>query len=130
MFSLYQTAKILKHAKMKSSENIYKSFGHPKTFYQNTAVFEYHYLKSKLLFNYDILIDFNNSLFQKKKRGSLLQMKFLRDYYPRNGNQYIRLVKELLLSLDREWNKALNIIMKNNFKDGNINLRMTILEIH
>ena len=101
MFSLYQIAKILNYQNFRNSRNIYKDSRETQIFVQNTLVFEYYYLKSKLLFNYDRLLDFNQRLFNKSH--PLLLMKFLRDIDIKSKqNHFIDFIKDFLLPKDTE----------------------------
>jgi hypothetical protein len=123
LFSLYQTAKLLNYTNIESSHNIYKKHNKHKKFHQNSFAFEYHYLKCKLLFNYNQLLDF---LRRKTPKKPLLLMKFPRDVLS-SQDIFYNFAAELLVPENEEWNKALDIIM--NLKPKDLNLKMTKLEI-
>ena len=61
VFSLIQNSKLFKYSNIENSKDIYLKYKKPTKFRQNTFVFEYHYLKSKLLLNFNNLIKFINN---------------------------------------------------------------------
>ena len=134
MFSLYQTAKLLNFENIKNSNNIYKTHKSSKTqktqitFRQQTYAFEYHYLKAKLLINYNSFLDYINNIhiYDEKDNNNnkdLLNLKFPRQS---KGDVFTNFGRQLLMK-NPDFDKALNIIMKT--KPTDINLRMTKIEI-
>jgi hypothetical protein len=125
LFSLYQTAKLFNSQNIKSSIYIYKNANKSKEFLQYTSIFEYYYLKTKLFFKYDDLLNFINK-YNNSSKTLFLKMKFPKKIMSRH-NQFIKFGEELLIQKDQEWHRALDIIIK--LRPDDINLRMTKLDI-
>ncbi len=131
-FSLYQVSKLFNYEKMVNSMNIYKNKGHNVIFRQKTYIFEYHYLKSKLLFQFNNVLNFINdtkyySNIQNHNNNNLINLIF-----PKPANDRYNINKEfgekLMVDMDENgWDKSLNILMDEHVSD--VNLRMTKLEI-
>jgi hypothetical protein len=118
VFSLTQNAKIFNYFDITDSRDIYRKHRQPELFKQNTAAFEYHYLKAKFLLNFNHLLELIN-------RNRPYQ-KFINLKIPKiSTNDYIRLLGE-----DREFDIVLNnIIKKQQHSYGaDRNMRMTITE--
>ena len=134
MFSIYQLGKLFNFQNINNSHHIYKTHKLTKTFTQNSFAFEYYYLKSKLLFNYNGFMDFINNIHiynqtENFKNSNLLNLKFPRDLADR-FNLFENFGNELLINdsdFNNDFNKALNIVIKS--KPSDKNLRMTKLEI-
>jgi hypothetical protein len=125
VFSLIQNSKLFKYVNIENSKDIYLKYKKPTKFKQNTFVFEYHYLKSKLLLNFNNLIKFINNNTQNEKKYMNEDDILLNLTIPRINNKNM---DEFVKLLDEEDNfdKNLNHIMKTNPDD--INIRMTIIE--
>lgn len=152
MFSLYQTAKLLNFQNIKKSYDIYKSQSKKQNskktnskiktsskfnglFVQYTFAFEYHYLKAKLLVNYNSLLNYINNIniyndIDNIKNKELLNLKFPRklsdDVSKPPGDLFTNFGIQLLME-DKSFDDALNIVMETKAEDKN--LRMTKIEI-
>ncbi len=141
MFALYQTAKLLNFQKFENSTHIFKdklpsSASYKEiVFRQQTFAFEYHYLKTKLLFNYNTFLDYINNIHIYNEKNNIKNKELLNLKFPRRlsdnvikpeGDLFTNFGIELLM-FDEDFDKALNIIMK--IKPKDINLRMTKTEI-
>ena len=134
MFSIYQLGKLFNFQNINNSHHIYKTHKLTKTFKQNSFAFEYYYLKSKLLFNYNGFIGFINNIHiynetENLKNSNLLNLKFPRDLAHR-FNLFENFGNDLLINdqdFNNDFDKALNIVIKS--KQSDKNLRMTKLEI-
>jgi hypothetical protein len=117
VFSLTQNAKIFNYFGIKDSKDIYRKPRQPELFKQNTAAFEYHYLKAKFVLNFNHLLELIN-----RNRPS---QKFINLKIPKiPTHDYI-----ILLGEDREFDIVLNNIMKKQHSYGlDRNMRMTITE--
>ena len=132
-------AKLLNFENITSSDHIYKKQSslnqHNLKFRQQTFAFEYHYLKAKLLFNYNSLLDYINNIHIYNEKDNLKNKELLNLKFPRQLSDNVIKPKEdlfknfgiKLLMKDIDFDKALNIIMKN--KPNDVNLRMTKTEI-
>lgn len=124
MFSLYQTAKILDILNGKQKKYLLN-----QKLKQNKICLEYYYLKSRLLFNYNKLLDFvNKSEFNNDSNDNnnkILKINFPRHFY--KFDQFMLFGTKMLIANNIDFTKAINIIMNIHPKD--LNLRMTMLEI-
>ena len=122
VFSLRQNAKIFNYFGIEDSRDIYihrhRQPKEPVLFKQNTAAFEYHYLKAKFLFNFNDLLKLIN---RNRPPQEFINLKIPK--IP--TSDYIRLLGE-----DREFDIALNNIMKKQKESPGFdrNMRMTIIE--
>ena len=125
IFSLIQNSKLFKYVNIENSKDIYIKYKKSTKFKQNTFVFEYHYLKSKLLLNFNNLIKFINNNTQNKKYYMNDDDMLLNLTIPKinntNINEFVKLLEE-----EDNFDKNLYHIMKTNTDD--INIRMTIIE--
>jgi hypothetical protein len=121
VFSLTQNAKIFNYFDITDSRDIYRKHRQsrqPELFKQNTAAFEYHYLKAKFVLNFNHLLELIN-----RKRP---YQKFINLKIPKiPTHDYIRLLGE-----DSEFDIVLNNIIKNQQHSygADRNMRMTITE--
>ena len=125
VFSLIQNSKLFKYSNIENSKDIYLKYKKPTKFKQNTFVFEYHYLKSKLLLNFNNLIKFINNNTKTDEYYINDDDILLNLTIPKINNTNINDFVKLLDEKDN-FDKNLNHIMKTNPDD--INIRMTIIE--
>ncbi len=136
-FSLYQISKLFNYEKIENSLNIYKNQSNNHiVFRQKTYIFEYHYLKSKLLFWFNDVLKFINdtkyySDNQNENNNNLINLIFPKPINERYNERY-NINKEfgekLMINIDENgWDKCLNILIDEHVTD--VNLRMTKLEI-
>lgn len=132
LFSLYQISKLFNYEKIENSLSIYKNRAHNVVFRQKTYIFEYNYLKAKLLFQFNNVLNFiNDSKYysnnQNENNNNLINLIF-----PKPDNDRYNINKEfgekLMINIDENgWDKCLNILIDEHVLD--VNLRMTKLEI-
>ncbi len=148
-FSLYQISKLFNYQKIENSLNIYQNKEQKKDdkiFLQKTYIFEYHYLKAKILLQFNNIQNFiNNSKYysdsQNDNNNNLINLIFPKPYNDNsyendnpndNQNNRYNINKEFgekfMVNKDENgFDKALNILIDEHVKD--VNLRMTKLEI-
>jgi len=132
-FSLYQISKLFNYEKIENSLNIYKNQSNNHiVFRQKTYIFEYHYLKSKLLFQFNDVLKFINDTKYYSDNQNENNNQILNIIFPKPINDRKDIIKEFgekfMINIDENgWDKCLNIFIDQHVTD--LNLRMTKLEI-
>jgi hypothetical protein len=132
LFSLYQLGKLFNYQKIPSSLDIYSNKSKDYYFHQKSFIFEYYYLKAKLLFQFnDVLKFINDTKYYSEKEISNNNL-LINIVFPKiNSNkfdQYLDFGNKLLINVETtNWDKALDVLINEYHSD--INLRMTKLEL-
>jgi hypothetical protein len=132
-FSLYQISKLFNYEKIENSLNIYKNQSNNHiVFRQKTYIFEYHYLKSKLLFQFNDVLKFINDTKYYSDNQNENNNQILNIIFPKPINDRKDIIKEFgekfMINIDENgWDKCLNIFIDQHVTD--LNLRITKLEI-
>lgn len=132
LFSLYQLGKLFNYEKIPNSLYIYSNKTKDYNFRQKTFIFEYNYLKSKLLFQFNDILKFINDTKYYSEKENYNNNMLINIIFPKiesdQFNQYLDFGNKFMIKIDEHnWDKALNILINEYSTD--INLRMTKLNI-